>query len=526
MKSTSIIQIAIIFAFLLPTGLFAQQNTFTSVFYDPTNYNSVQGHSVTRTYDSNYLIVGEYNNQALGLKMDQNGQILWEKTYDFGWYSAILTRIIPTHDSCFMIAGTLGPQYSASDIVCMKINADGDTLWAKSYDLGSDETVSFIQQTGDHGYILSGYTGYYSPNDQQMFVVKLDSAGEVGWSTLLSAGLFLNCAHSVKELPDSGYIVAGHFGNINYWDHTAILIKLSPAGSVIWAKEVEIPEANRSSVFDVLVEDSTLLSYIDAPYEGTVLLKTDLSGTIQWSKKYPPHEDWTMSLAEKSKLHPTPGYGYIFVTPGQFGAFLKLDSVGEVEWAQWMFLENVDVIPVTDGGFLVLGNGPLMGVEMAPTFNPQIGMIKTDSLGNSDDCIEWAWIQADTCTLSLLPLQVDTDTGATSGTLHPEIYETSLLIFNGCVAMTGGVDDGQQEYRQLVISPNPSGGHVQIKLETEGESLSTFDIYNSTGQRVYHSDARVNLPAEIDFSFFPDGIYFISATSDGKRYSKKLIISR
>ncbi len=526
MKPSSFIPFPILLIFLFPTVLVAQQNMFTSVFYDATPFESFLGYSLIETSDSNYLIVGEHQQQPMILKMDKDGQMVWNKSYDFGNYSSIFTRIIPTNDSCYMAAGTILPSSAISDFFCMKFKADGDTLLTRSYDFGNDEIVTFITQTSDQGFILSGHSSYFSTTTPYIAVLKLSGSGDVEWSVKLTIGAFSNCAHVVKEMPDSGFMVAGHFTTVNYDDPVALMIRLTSSGNVVWAKKLNIPEASHSTMYDVLLNDSTLICYIDANEPGTILLSVDLSGNILWSKTYFPNGGWSCYNAEKPKFHRTPDNGFIFVLPGQFNHMLKVDSLGNAQWQDWLLVENVDVIPTYDAGYLVLGNGPLWGVEMAPTLNPQTGLIKTDSLGNSDDCMEWSLFWHDTIQVEFEPVLVDTGSGVITTTLHSEIYEMPVWTHNGCVAMTGSIDDGNPEIQQLVVSPNPSDGHVQINLKPESESLSTFDVYNSTGQRVYHSNARVHLPAEIDFSFFPDGIYFILATLDGKRYSKKLIISR
>ena len=60
----------------LPALLNAQQQTFAKVIY----YGSeLGGNSIVKTYDNYYLIAGVKDQEALVLKMDSAGNIIWSK---------------------------------------------------------------------------------------------------------------------------------------------------------------------------------------------------------------------------------------------------------------------------------------------------------------------------------------------------------------------------------------------------------------------------------------------------------------
>ena len=49
-----------------------------------------------------------------------------------------------------------------------------------------------------------------------------------------------------------------------------------------------------------------------------------------------------------------------------------MDSTGAFQWNSSMQLITADVEESPDNGYFVLGNGPIMGVILAPTNNPQM----------------------------------------------------------------------------------------------------------------------------------------------------------
>lgn len=520
MRSFTFFYIILFITFLLPTCLFAQPTTFTSVFYDLSE--DFSGSGVVQVSDSTYYIAGENNYSALLIRMDPYGYNLWEKRYILPGKSSFLTRIFQTHDDQFITIGSTNYDSPDGDILCMKLDENGDTIWSRSIDFGSSEYGTFIKETNDHGFIISG-TGWISGSGEtQMLVVKLDSIGDMQWARTLRTDT--NCfAHSVTEVPDSGfYVIGGTRKNTYEWDTKALLVKLTPEGELSWAKKLTCV-FNHMEGFDVVPSGSGLLCLL----ERSLLVKTDFSGNVEWGKRIGwGSGDLFYGHAQKAKLHPTDDQGFVFVITGQFGSLFKLDSIGTVEWSDELYVESADVIPTLDNGYLVIGNGPLWGVAMAPGWNQQIGMLKTDSLGLTESCMYPSWIQSDTITIYSNPVSIISGTGGVITDEHPEVSDASALHYDGCVAMSGSIDDGLTETRHLLVSPNPTTGIFQIQLEPDGEELSELIIYNSTGKIVWRSQTWIRLPASLDLSFLPDGIYLIQASGNKQRYSTKIMISK
>ena len=74
----------------------AQQSTFAKVYYDLAG--AVQSYAMVRTFDQNYMIAGEKDSQALAMKIDPSGNILWGKMFG-GWtgsrFNSLATTTIP-----------------------------------------------------------------------------------------------------------------------------------------------------------------------------------------------------------------------------------------------------------------------------------------------------------------------------------------------------------------------------------------------------------------------------------------------
>ena len=144
--------------------------------YGGTQYDHCT--SAQQTYDGGYILFGRsdsYNpNNDLAVKTNSVGDTLWTKNFrrtnDFGW------SVDQTADSGFIFGGYTNNPTKLDDFWFVRTNADGDTLWMKSVGYGDDQRGYCIQQTGDGGYILAGYSDQGGSLAQDFYVVKLQAS--------------------------------------------------------------------------------------------------------------------------------------------------------------------------------------------------------------------------------------------------------------------------------------------------------------------------------------------------------------
>lgn len=119
--------------------------------------------------------------------------------------------------------------------------------WSKSFGGSGYDSVISSQQTTDGGYIMAvqsdsndgDVAGNHGGYDA--WIVKLTSNGEISWSKCLG-GSNADCAYSIQQTNDGGYIVAGvsnsndgdvsgNHGYNDYW-----VVKLNSNGEISWSK--------------------------------------------------------------------------------------------------------------------------------------------------------------------------------------------------------------------------------------------------------------------------------------------------
>jgi len=161
----------------------------------------------------------------------------------------------------------------------------GQTTFQKTYgDTGHEQMGSFIKTT-DGGYIMVGNTD--AGNSYDVYVVKTDSDGVVQW-TKIYGGAGIDGASSIAPTQDGGYIITGYSSisnpsNINL----ALLLKLDMSGTLQWTKTYGLTYEGGQSVVQTS-DKGYLVTGSTGSYSSSMHLyvfKTDSAGVLQWTKK-------------------------------------------------------------------------------------------------------------------------------------------------------------------------------------------------------------------------------------------------
>jgi hypothetical protein len=321
----------------------------------------------------------------------------------------------------------------------------------------------------------------------------------------------------------------GDLANSPPYSASACLIRLTANGTISWAKKVYGSAADFFTGFDVVITPTGYLCYMNTEINGYVLLKTDFSGNFLWSRKFEAYTPGPDPALPRPKLRSTSDGGFVFLTTGWGGEpLIKIDSMGNFLWVKIMMAISSDVIESNDHGLLFLGNGPIMGVKSDLIYRPQIGVIKTDSMGNSVGCVVDMMFTTEISTLNIAPITCTYASGGSSMiSSHPEVTNTILQTFDGCVDITGSTAENKSDDAGLLVSPNPSDGHFQIMIKNpDHQTIKTIEIYNLMGEMIFRTSAPVSDRLAFDLNSRGDGIYYIKAFIHNKICSQKILISR
>lgn len=212
-------------------------DTLWTKTYGGTDWDD--GFSVQQTADSGYVVVGGTRSFGLGawdvyfIKTDVNGDTSWTKTYG-GTDSDKGYSVRQISDGGYVIAGyTKSFGAGGEDVYLLRTNANGDTLWTKTYGGVNNDNGSAIQQTFDGGYIITGVTYSFGAGDADVWLLKTDSLGDTLW-TKTYGGEDWDEAISVQQTSDGGYFIVGRTYVWEVGDHDIYVIKTNANGDTLW----------------------------------------------------------------------------------------------------------------------------------------------------------------------------------------------------------------------------------------------------------------------------------------------------
>ena len=197
------------------------------------------------TEDDEYIISGYQNGKVMLYKADSNGDSLWLKTIGGDSVETAGYDIRQTSDGGYIISGStrnLNGDIDSYDALLLKTDANGDSLWSKTFGGDLNDNASTVQQTSDGGYVLLVQTDSYgSAQYGDIWLIKTDANGDSLWSTIIEGGNYINEAGDVQQTSDGGYIVAGRFAwnNNGIYSGGGMLSKRDSTGNEIWSQTYE-----------------------------------------------------------------------------------------------------------------------------------------------------------------------------------------------------------------------------------------------------------------------------------------------
>ncbi|MDD2472928.1 MULTISPECIES: SdrD B-like domain-containing protein [unclassified Methanoculleus] len=149
------------------------------------------------------------------VRLNESGKEVWNRTFGSPDDDAALS-VIATSDGNLLVAGrfTERPDNTTvdTDALLVKLNPDGEILWNWVYgDFGANESAAAVIETADGGYLFSGETGFLDVNDTDAWLVATDAEGAVAWSRTFGGENPGDRAVSVVEVVPDEQVFAGTF---------------------------------------------------------------------------------------------------------------------------------------------------------------------------------------------------------------------------------------------------------------------------------------------------------------------------
>jgi hypothetical protein len=251
--------------------------------------------SVQQCSDGGYIIAGETNSFGAGsydvylIKTDANGDTLWTRTFG-GTGIDRAESVKETADGGYIVTGNTGSfGAGGKDVYLIKTDANGDTLWTKTYGATDDEEGHSVILTTDGGYIIAGFTDSFGAGGKDMYLIKTDANGDTLW-TSTNGGIDNDRGYSVQQCNDGSFIVAGDTKSSGAGSSDFYLVKTDADGETLWTRDyggsaIDIGYSLQQTTDGGYIIAGSTQSF-NVGYFDVYLVKTDAMGDTLWTRTY------------------------------------------------------------------------------------------------------------------------------------------------------------------------------------------------------------------------------------------------
>jgi len=476
-------------------------------------------------------------------KLDPLGNFLWAKSIGSTGLDRGIAIELDNQDNIYIVGDFNGsPDFDAgsgvqtltsngnSDVFLLKLNSNGDFVFAKSFGGTQYENAKSIHLVNGSSILIGGEfqgTAQFNPysaaknlsvvNATDAFVLKLDWFGNFEWVKQLGGSRDVELEDIETDQANNIIVVGEYYGTVDFDPSTSVnnitsngwldsyILKLDYNGNFIWAKSFGGPYQDLS--FHVQI-DALNNIYVGGIYDDAVdfdpgtgsaiitshgnedifISKLDQSGNYQWTKtfggtstfdriyglKIDQNSNLTFAGTFSNSVDFDPGINTLIFTPIDFnrdGYIAQLNSNGDLNWAYSIGGAGTDLI----------------------------NAIAIDSIGNiySNGYI------------------------ATSADIDPSPNQSYILstgvYFQKVSFLTVGLNE-KIESSLFSIYPNPANNTVQIKMN---ETIKQIRVFNIAGKVV-----SIENNSSFSVEKLEDGMYFLEIeTTDGKRTKEKLVVN-
>lgn len=189
------------------------------------------GSSIQPTFDGGYIITGYTESFGSGLsdvylvKIDTTGDTLWTRTFG-GSDNDIGRYVQQTSDNGYLITGlTESFGVGSYDCYVVKTDSSGNLLWTRTFGGNGFDLGSSICETVEGEYFIVGTINAYSPDSGDVYIIKIDNNGDSLWAMTIG-GSGNEGGNSIQRTSDDNYIITGSTSSMGAGELDVYLIKL------------------------------------------------------------------------------------------------------------------------------------------------------------------------------------------------------------------------------------------------------------------------------------------------------------
>lgn len=231
---------------------------------------------------------GDANGDYYLIKADIHGALISEHTYGGGMAEEGI-EIIATNDGNFLLIGwTTSSGAGQKDILTIKIDPQGNQLWEKTYGGTLDDTPKSVIELSNSEFCIAGVTSSYGAGQKDIYLVWFDQNGNL-IREKTHGGANVDGSSELVEIDNQEIMIYGFTYSYGAGDRDLYLIKTNFNGDSLWSKTYGGAGYEESQAFSILQGGGYLLcahsSSID-PNHNMLAIKTASNGDVLWEQNF------------------------------------------------------------------------------------------------------------------------------------------------------------------------------------------------------------------------------------------------
>ncbi len=484
--------------------------------------NDERGHAALETSDGDIIVAGHTKSFGTGnldvfiIKLTSDGNEVWSKSYGTtgnDWFDG--EGLIEDSDGNYVITGSLWKPGSGStpqDGMFLKLDTDGNIILLRGY--GDDNNDGFngnIREYGN-GFRNIGISWSWNGSNHEIWMSDLTFDGEINWSkTIGLPGENIRIGSS-QFTEDGNYLISGHeFTEPTNAKGRAILLKVSTAGEIIWAKSYgDIGFETLDVVFETangIIAFGKTTSFGEGENDIFVV-RADNFGTVSGCS-----ESLNLTTTDVIPISENLNFQIEDLSLGvsQLMSVSNIDNVETVvcdgcnstDLVAGLFCESAPIICSIDclDGF----SGTLPNDLLIPQPDP----LCTDEGGIANNVSWFAFVAgSNTIDLSIIPSNCTTiynDAGTMPHTIGIQagIYE-DCSFKNSIVCQTDGCFDLVAETVNLASDQFVEGQVYYLFVDGCGGSVCDYEVVVNSAQQAFEIDEITTISNNFDINLEED----------------------
>ncbi|HIP88413.1 MAG TPA: hypothetical protein EYH24_00155, partial [Thermococcus paralvinellae] len=153
---------------------------------------------------------GAGSNDVWVLRLDENGNVKWQKTYGGSgsdWAEAV--TITPNGD-IIVVGETRSFGVGGLDVWVLQLDENGNVKWQKTYGGTKSDWAWAVAITPNGDIIVAGITWSFGAGEDDFWVLRLDEEGNIKWQKTYG-GWGVDLARAVAIAPDGDGVLGGDY---------------------------------------------------------------------------------------------------------------------------------------------------------------------------------------------------------------------------------------------------------------------------------------------------------------------------